>query len=137
VSRAFLICPEPIRAVTAGVGTRFLTLAGVLAEAGHEVTLAVPNDESEAPSIEGVDFIRAEPDRLGSQAEGHDWVLLHAHLGNHYLSQRDDLPLVVDLYDPFLVENLHLTTKPGACRWAEGTSSFAHRRSNASTTSAG
>jgi glycosyltransferase involved in cell wall biosynthesis len=107
VSRAFLICPEPIRAVTAGVGTRFLTLAGVLAEAGHEVTLAVPNDESEAPSIEGVDFIRAEPDRLGSQAEGHDWVLLHAHLGNHYLSQRDDLPLVVDLYDPFLVENLH------------------------------
>ena len=25
----------------------------------------------------------------------------------HFLAQRDDLPVVVDLYDPFLVENLH------------------------------
>jgi glycosyltransferase involved in cell wall biosynthesis len=107
MSRAFLICPEPVRAVTAGVGTRFLTLARVLAENGHRVTLAVPNEVSEAPSIDGVEVVQAEPSRLGAQADSHDWVLLHGHLGNHYLSQRDDLPLVVDLYDPFLVENLH------------------------------
>jgi glycosyltransferase involved in cell wall biosynthesis len=107
MSRAFLICPEPVRSITAGVGTRFLTLARVLAEAGHAVTLAVPNDEAEAPAIDGVDVVRADPDRLGEQSDGHDWVLLHAHLGNHYLTQRDDLPLVVDLYDPFLIENLH------------------------------
>jgi glycosyltransferase involved in cell wall biosynthesis len=107
MSRAFLICPEPVRAITAGVGTRFITLARVLAEAGHEVTLAVPNDAAEAPSIDGVDVVRADPAKLGDQADGHDWVLLHAHLGNHYVSQRDDLPLVVDLYDPFLIENLH------------------------------
>jgi glycosyltransferase involved in cell wall biosynthesis len=107
MSRAFLICPEPMRAVTAGVGTRFLTLARVLAAAGHRVTLAVPNDASEAPAIEGVEVVQTEPARLGAQADDHDWVLLHAHLGNHYISQRDDLPLVVDLYDPFLIENLH------------------------------
>jgi glycosyltransferase involved in cell wall biosynthesis len=90
------------------VGTRFLTLARVLAEAGHTVTLAVPNDPSEADTdVDGVGFVRADPDVLGAQAEGHDWVLLHGHLGNHYLSQRDDLPVVVDLYDPFLIENLH------------------------------
>jgi glycosyltransferase involved in cell wall biosynthesis len=107
MSRAFLICPEPVRAVTAGVGTRFLALARVLAEAGHEVTLAVPNDVAEAPSIDGVEVLQADPTKLGEQANGHDWVLVHAHLGNHYLTQRDDLPLVVDLYDPFLIENLH------------------------------
>lgn len=107
MSRPFLICPEPLRSITAGVGTRFLTLARVLAGAGHGVTLAVPNDASEAPAIDGVAVVRADPDRLGAQADGHDWVLLHAHLGNHYLGQRDDLPLVVDLYDPFLIENLH------------------------------
>lgn len=107
MSRAFLICPEPVRSITAGVGTRFLTLARVLADAGHEVTLAVPNDASEVPSNDGVGVVQADPARLGEQADGHDWVLLHAHLGNHYLSQRDDLPLVVDLYDPFLIENLH------------------------------
>jgi len=107
MSRAFLICPEPVRSITAGVGTRFLTLARLLVEAGHQVTLAVPNDASEAPAIDGVDVIQANPDTLGAQADGHDWVLLHAHLGNHFLTQRDDLPLVVDLYDPFLIENLH------------------------------
>ncbi len=107
MSRAFLICPEPVRSITAGVGTRFLTLAQVLAEAGHGVTLAVPNEASESPAIDGVDVVQADPDTLGSQADGHDWVLLHAHLGNHFLTQRDDLPLVVDLYDPFLIENLH------------------------------
>jgi len=108
VSRAFLICPEPVRAVTAGVGTRFLTLAAVLAEAGHEITLAVPNDPAEAaPPARGVRLVQADPEGLGAQAEEHDWVLLHAHLGNHYFSQRNDLPVVVDLYDPFLVENLH------------------------------
>ena len=108
MSRAFLICPEPVRAITAGVGTRFLTLARVLAQAGHDVSLAVPNDPDEADlSVDRVTVVRADPETLGSQADGHDWVLLHAHLGNHYLSQRDDLPVVVDLYDPFLVENLH------------------------------
>jgi glycosyltransferase involved in cell wall biosynthesis len=108
VSRAFLICPEPVRELTAGVGTRFVTLARVLAEAGHRVTLAVPNDPTEAAiAAGGIDLVRAVPERLGAQAEGHDWVLLHGHLGNHYLSQRDDLPTVVDLYDPFMIENLH------------------------------
>ena len=108
MSRAFLICPEPVRAVTAGVGSRFMTLAAVLADAGHDVTLAIPNDPSEAGLVQDrLNVVQAQPERLGEQAESHDWVLLHAHLGNHYLSQRDDLPVVVDLYDPFLVENMH------------------------------
>ncbi len=108
MSRAFLICPEPIRAITAGVGTRFKTLSRILAEAGHDVTLAIPNDPAEAESFhDRLQVVQAVPEELGRQAGGHDWVLLHAHLGNHYLSQRDDLPVVVDLYDPFLVENMH------------------------------
>ncbi len=108
MSRALLICPEPIRRLTAGVGTRFLTLARLLAEAGHRVSLALPNDPAEAEGVApGIDLLQAEPERLGAQADGHDWVLLQGHLGNHYLSQRQDQPLVVDLYDPFLVENLH------------------------------
>ncbi|HSL16525.1 MAG TPA: glycosyltransferase family 4 protein [Methylomirabilota bacterium] len=103
-----MICPEPVRAVTAGVGTRFVALAGVLAGAGHGVTLAIANDPAEAAAVpDGIRVVHASPDSLGAQADGHDWVLLHGHLGNHYLAQRDDLPVVVDLYDPFLVENLH------------------------------
>jgi hypothetical protein len=108
VSRAFIICPEPVRRVTAGVGSRMVALARVLADAGHAVTLAMPNDPAEAELGDGrIRTVRGEPDRLGALAGGHDWVLLHGHLGNHYLSQRDDLPVVVDLYDPFLIENLH------------------------------
>jgi glycosyltransferase involved in cell wall biosynthesis len=103
-----MICPEPVRGITAGVGTRFVALAQVLAECGHAVTLAIPNAADEAEAVaEEIEVITADPDRLGAQAEGHDWVLIHGHLGNHYLAQRDDLPVVVDLYDPFLIENLH------------------------------
>lgn len=108
MSRAFLICPEPVRRLTAGVGSRMVALARVLAGAGHEVTLAIPNDADEAGiSTPAVTVVHGEPHRLGELADGHDWVLLHGHLGNHYLAQRDDLPVVVDLYDPFLIENLH------------------------------
>ncbi len=108
LSRAFLICPEPVRELTAGVGTRFVSLARVLAGAGHGVTLAIPNDPSEAGlDHSGIRLVHGAPDALGALAEGHDFALLHGHLGNHYLTQRDDLPVVVDLYDPFLVENLH------------------------------
>ena len=114
MSRALLICPEPVRRLTAGVGSRMVALGRVLAEAGHPVTLAIPNDPDEAAlSIPGVQAVRAEPDRLGEQADRHDWVLLHGHLGNHYLAQRDDLPVVVDLYDPFLIENLHYHRRLG------------------------
>lgn len=103
-----MICPEPVRRLTAGVGTRFVALADVLRDAGHRVTLAIPNEAAEAQAVgDGISVITALPNQLGVQAEGHDCVLLHGHLGNHYLSQRDDLPVVVDLYDPFLVENLH------------------------------
>ena len=108
MSRAFVICPEPVRRLTAGVGSRMVALARVLADAGNPVTLAVPNYPAEAELGDGrIRTVRGEPDRLGALAEGHDWVLLHGHLGNHYLAQRDDLPVVVDLSDPFLIENLH------------------------------
>jgi glycosyltransferase involved in cell wall biosynthesis len=114
MSRAFFICPEPVRELTAGVGSRFLTLARVVVEAGNLVTLAVPNDPDEARvDAAGVRIVRADPERLGSQADGHDWVLLHGHLGNHYLAQRDDQPVVVDLYDPFMLENLHYQRELG------------------------
>lgn len=103
-----MICPEPVRRLTAGVGTRFVALAEVLRDNGHAVSLAVPNPADEAEAVgDGIVVVTAQPDRLGAQADGHDWVLIHGHLGNHYLCQRDDLPVVVDLYDPFLVENLH------------------------------
>ncbi len=103
-----MICPEPVRGLTAGVGTRFVALAEVLSDAGHGVTLAIPNRPVEAEAVNPpVEVVQAVPDALGAQADGHDWVLLHGHLGNHFLSQRDDLPVVVDLYDPFLIENLH------------------------------
>ena len=106
--RVFFICPEPVRRLTAGVGTRFVALARVLTDAGHGVTLVIPNDPAEAVvGDDRIQVVHGEPDRLGSLADGHDWVMLHGHLGNHYLAQRDDLPVVVDLYDPFMVENLH------------------------------
>jgi hypothetical protein len=67
VSRAFVICPEPVRRLTAGVGSRLVALARVLADAGHPVTLAVPNDPKEAELGDGrIRTIRGEPTELGA-----------------------------------------------------------------------
>ena len=73
VSRVFMICPEPIRRLTAGVGTRFVALAEVLSRAGHDVTVAIPNDPAEAEAVQPpVELMQAIPDALGAQAEDHD-----------------------------------------------------------------
>ena len=88
------------RVAVVGSGPAGLAYAQQLARAGHEVTLAVPHDPSEVDlELAGLQVVQAEPERLGEQAAGHDWVLLHAHLGNHYLSQRDDLPVVVEIIE--------------------------------------
>ena len=63
-----MICPEPVRRLTAGVGTRFVALAEVLNLAGHDVTLAIPNDPAEAEAVKPpVELVQAVPDSLGSR----------------------------------------------------------------------
>ena len=115
MTRVLLLCPEPGRPAMAGVGIRFWELARHLGRR-HEVRLGFPNDLAELAGgdsrtrLAEAQIVRYDRSNL---AELHRWsqaVVLHAHVSNLYFDCADPRaprPLVVDLYDPFPIENLN------------------------------
>jgi glycosyltransferase involved in cell wall biosynthesis len=90
----------------AGVGIRFLEMARHLGRR-HEITLGFPNDPSALAGPAGVRLVRYDGANLADLARAAEVVLLHAHVSNLYFDQGVERPLVVDLYDPFPIENLN------------------------------
>jgi len=116
VNTILLLCPEPLQARQQGIGIRFLELARTLA-AEHRVILQAPSVDLPEPLPFAVDIFReaALPALLAQVTV----VVLHGHIGERYFQalERHGLapgpPLVVDLYDPFLIENLQYTPTLG------------------------
>lgn len=95
MTRALLVCPEPLgHKQPAGVGIRFLEMARVLRDDGHDVTLLSPDD--------GI-----TPERIRDLTGAHDVAVLQGHVANDFFAHAQPIPTVVDLYDPFIIENLH------------------------------
>ena len=93
----------------AGVGIRFLEMARHLGQR-HEVTLAFPNDAAEFPELSEAQLVRYDGANLAGLARASEAVVLHAHVSNLYFDRvprGEARPLVVDLYDPFPIENLN------------------------------
>ncbi len=109
MSRVLLLCPEPGRPAMAGVGIRFWEMARHLA-CRHEVRLGFPNDpvalfDSGSPPAE---LVRYDGGNIAELTRWSEVVVLHAHVSNLYLDAASEpRPLVVDLYDPFPIENLN------------------------------
>lgn len=102
-----LICPEPLgHHHPAGIGIRFLEFARALTNASHQVTLLTP-DGAVIPDC-GSGRISAE-----TMSQPADVVVLQGHVGNDFFSLGRDVPTVVDLYDPYIVENLHYASSRG------------------------
>jgi glycosyltransferase involved in cell wall biosynthesis len=100
VSRVLLVCPEPLgHGHPAGVGIRFLEMQKVLAADGHRVTLLSPP---------------IAPDALLQQSNDADVAVVQGHIANDFFAHARAIPTVVDLYDPFIVENLHYYESRGA-----------------------
>ncbi len=96
MSRVLLVCPEPLgHRQPAGIGIRFLEIARVLMEDGHTVTLLSPNDGP------------ISPDSLFQHSSAADVAVVQGHVSNDFFAHARPLPTVVDLYDPFIIENLH------------------------------
>jgi glycosyltransferase involved in cell wall biosynthesis len=111
MTRALLVCPEPLgHRQPAGIGIRFLEIAKVLLADGHEVTLL----SRDAGAVAGcrVDAITAETlQRYTSEA---DVAIVQGHVANDLFAHGNAIPTVVDLYDPFIIENLHYYATRGA-----------------------
>lgn len=104
--RIALIPSEPIRGKMAGIGIRYLELARRLPRPGIEIVLVNPGDaevDVELPGVETRRFVRGELPRILADCDG---AIAQGQLANDVLLEVPGLPVAVDLYDPFLVENL-------------------------------
>lgn len=103
-----LVSSEPLRAVMAGIGIRYLELARRLAREGFSVILVHPGTVEETPpagdGVEVRQFRRGEVARL---LAGCEVALAQGQLANDVVIECPEMPLAVDLYDPWLLENLH------------------------------
>jgi glycosyltransferase involved in cell wall biosynthesis len=101
LTRVLLVCPEPLgHGQPAGIGIRFLEIARVLRGDGHEVTVLAPDS---GLSVES----------LVAQSEVHDVAVVQGHIGNAWFQHARAIPTVVDLYDPYIIENLHYYAERG------------------------
>jgi hypothetical protein len=108
-TRVALLSSEPLRRRMAGIGIRYFELARRLPDCGLEVVLLHPGDPVEVPAGElpGVEIRRFERGRLASLTADCRVAVAQGQLANDLLVEAPRLPCAVDLYDPFLVENLH------------------------------
>ncbi len=109
-----VLAPEPIRPRMAGMGIRALELARVLGR-DLEVKLLVPNDPGEAAEVAAeVPIVYAPPHAdLVRAADGARAAVVSGHAANYWFHQAPEIPVAVDLYDPFPIENLHYAERLG------------------------
>jgi glycosyltransferase involved in cell wall biosynthesis len=102
MTRVLLLCPEPLgHGQPAGIGIRFIEMANVLRADGHQVTLLSRDDTLTAEAI-------------ARATEENDVAVVQGHIANELFAHGKPLPTVVDLYDPFIIENLHYYGERGA-----------------------
>jgi len=103
MTRVMLVCPEPLgHGQPAGVGIRFLEIARVLREDGHDVTTLAP------------DVVGITPESLLDASQNNDVAVVQGHVANAFFQHAAAIPTVIDLYDPFIIENLHYYAERGA-----------------------
>jgi glycosyltransferase involved in cell wall biosynthesis len=111
MTRALLVCPEPLgHGHPAGVGIRFLEMAKVLLADGHEVTLL----SRDAGAVSGCRTDAITPETLQRYTAEADVAVVQGHAANDLFAHGRAIPTVVDLYDPFIIENLHYYESRGA-----------------------
>lgn len=110
MSRVMLVCPEPLgHGQPAGIGIRFLEIARTLRSDGHTLTVLSPD----AGAVEGCRSELINPDTILSVSRASDVAVLQGHVANAFFLQAEVIPTVVDLYDPFIIENLHYYRERG------------------------
>jgi glycosyltransferase involved in cell wall biosynthesis len=111
MTRILLACPEPLgHQQPAGVGIRFLEIARVLAADGHRLTVLSPD----AGHVEQAQAAPLTPEAIAYESESCDMAVVQGHAANALFAHGKPIPTVVDLYDPFIIENLHYFDERGA-----------------------
>lgn len=108
MTRVGLVCSEALGERAAGIGIRYLEMAHRLPEFGFHTVLVSPWRAGESPDVGSGSAEVREFDSapLAVLLEDCDVAVAQGQLANNVLHELPDLPTAVDLYDPFLVENL-------------------------------
>ncbi|MCH9649128.1 MAG: glycosyltransferase family 4 protein [Deltaproteobacteria bacterium] len=108
VTRIALVCSEPLRPRMAGIGIRYQELAHRLPRPGIEIVVVSAGELSQVPDLPAISDLRPfERGALATTLEDCDGVIAQGQLANDVLLEVPQLPCAIDLYDPWLVENLH------------------------------
>ena len=113
--RVLVTSPEPVRARMAGMGIRASEIARNLALAGIPVRLATPGGVAEAPSFLAAAGVLVIPFGEALARRDQSAAIVSGHAANPVLDAGLDVPLAVDLYDPFPIENFSYFDRLG---WA-------------------
>jgi len=100
------------------MGIRALELARALSR-GLDVTLLVPNREEEALAVAaGLRVASLGTAASAAAASAADVALVSGHAANAWFGDFPRVPVAADLYDPFMIENLHYAPAlgPGPAR---------------------
>ncbi len=118
MTRVALLSSEPIRPRMAGIGIRYFELARRLPGLGIDVVLVSPADPEETRSL-GLDVPvrRFEAGRLREILTDCTAAVAQGQLGNDLVLECPHLPVALDLYDPWLVENLSYVESLGFDPW--------------------
>ena len=112
MKRVVVLAPEPIRARMAGMGIRALELARALS-AEFDVRLLVPNPEAEARAAAGGVAVESVASGLSASGARAEAAVVSGHAANVWFHEAPRVPVAVDLYDPFPIENLHYAASLG------------------------
>ena len=111
MTRVLLVCPEPLgHRQPAGVGVRFIEMAGVLRTDHHVVTVL----SADGGTVEGCGAGTLDPESIRRATESADVAVVQGHAANALFAHGRNIPTAVDLYDPFIIENLHYYRARGA-----------------------
>jgi glycosyltransferase involved in cell wall biosynthesis len=107
MNRLLIISPDVVAEKMAGPGIRYWEMSRALA--GHlDVTLAIPNQTDLAASKVRLEtYSRSQASSLERLVADADVILFSGYLIHHFPFLGEVAqPIVVDLYDPFILENL-------------------------------
>ncbi|MGA7615635.1 MAG: glycosyltransferase family 4 protein [Thermoanaerobaculia bacterium] len=111
MTRALLLCPEPLgHRHPAGVGIRFIEIARALRAVGHQVIVLSPD----GGTVDGCTSAALSPQAIHDHSGAAAVAIVQGHVVNELIAHGASIPTVVDLYDPFIVENLHYYPSRGA-----------------------
>ncbi len=110
MSRVLLVCPERLGpGLPAGVGIRFVEFARVLVVDGHDVTVL----SADGGDVTGCSVHVTTPETIRDNSVASDVIVVQGHVANDVFAHGATRPTVVDLYDPYLVENFHYFDEHG------------------------